>query len=410
LIGESPFSLHKKGSTMPFVAIKAKKEGPLVRKHPWVFASSLARIDGGPGPGDTVDVLGSKGTEFGKGAYSPASQIRIRMWTFDMGEIVDPAFFRRRMERALAARTELKLTKDTSAWRLINAESDGLPGLIIDLYGEVAVCQFLTSGSERWRETIVDQLNAVLNPVSVFERSDAPVRQKEGLSPRNGFICGKVPPELIDIREQGLKFLVDIRQGHKTGFYIDQRENRAMVMAHAADKSVLNCFSYSGGFGVAALAGGASAVTNIDMSASAIELCEKNAALNGFDAHRVENIEGDVFKELRTFRDSARRFDMIVLDPPKFADSRHQLPNACRGYKDINLLAAKLLNPGGLLFTFSCSGLMDADLFQKIVFDAALDAGRDVRIVRRMTQGADHPVSLNFPEGAYLKGLLCQVW
>lgn len=395
---------------MAFVTLKAKREAALIRKHPWVFAGALARVKGNPGPGETVDVLGSKGTEFGKGAYSPNSQIRVRMWTFNPDEPVDPAFFRSRLERAIASRTRLGIPGQTTAWRLVNAESDGLPGVIIDRYGDFIVCQFLTLGSELWRGEIAAQLRDLVRPAGVYERSDAPVRQKEDLPSRNELVSGAEPPGLIEIREDSLKYLVDIRQGHKTGFYIDQRENRAAVRSHVAGKTVLNCFAYSGGFGVAALAGGAARVTNVEISTSALELCRRNFELNGFEADRFENLEGDVFKLLRKFRDADRRFDAIVLDPPKFTDSRHQVENASRGYKDINLLAIKLLNPGGLLFTFSCSGLIGADLFQKIVFDAALDSGRDVRILQKMSQSADHPTALNFPEGAYLKGLLCQVW
>lgn len=395
---------------MAFVTIKAKRETALIRRHPWVFAGSLARVNGNPGPGETVEVLSSKGVAFGRGAFSPRSQIRVRMWTFDPGELVDPAFFRNRLERAIEARTRLGIHRETNAWRVVNAESDGLPGLIIDRYGDFVVCQFLTLGSDLWKRDIMAQVKALLTPAGIYERSDAPVRQKEGLPALCETMDGAAPPDRVEIRENGMRFLVDIRQGHKTGFYIDQRENRAIVRDQVAGKSVLNCFAYSGGFGVAALAGEASHVTNLEISAPALELCEQNLALNDFGADRIENIEGDVFKVLRKFRDADRRFDAIVLDPPKFTDSRQQVDNASRGYKDINLLAIKLLTPGGLLFTFSCSGLIGADLFQKIVFDAAVDAGRDVRIVRRMSQGADHPTALTFPEGAYLKGLCCQVW
>ncbi|MFZ7124968.1 MAG: class I SAM-dependent rRNA methyltransferase [Desulfobacterales bacterium] len=395
---------------MAFVTIKPKKEAALVRKHPWIFAGAVARVDGNPEPGQTVDVMGSKGTPFGKGAYSPNSQIRVRMWTFDNREPVDSSFFRSRLERALEARRRLDIPSATTAWRLVNAESDGLPGLIVDCYEDYLVCQFLTLGSDRWREEITTQLDRLLSPAGIYERSDAPVRQKEGLALTSAVVAGAKPPALITVTEGTMRFLVDVRQGHKTGFYIDQRENRAVVSDRVAGKSVLNCFAYTGGFGVAALIGGAARVTNIEVSSQALDLCRRNLDLNGFGEDRFENIEGDVFKVLRSFRDADRHFDAIVLDPPKFTDSKAQVGNASRGYKDINLLAIKLLNPGGLLFTFSCSGLIPSDLFQKIVFDAALDAGKDVRIVQRLAQGADHPTALNFPEASYLKGLVCQVW
>lgn len=395
---------------MAFVTLKHKREAPLIRRHPWVFAGSVGRVNGHPEPGQTVEVLGSRGTEFGRGAYSPGSQLRVRMWTFDPGEEVDERFFRDRIGRAVEARRRLGIDRQTDAIRLVNAESDGLPGLIVDRYGDVIVCQLLTQGAERWRDVILAELGRCLSPATIYERSDAPVRQKEGLAPVNRLAAGQDPPERVEVREGDLRFLVDVRQGHKTGFYIDQRENRALVAEHVSGKSVLNCFAYSGGFAVAALAGGADHVTNVEISGPAVSLCARNLERNGFGGERFDNIEGDVFKVLRSFRDADRRFDAVVLDPPKFTDARQHLDNACRGYKDINLLAIKLLTPGGLLFTFSCSGLVGPELFQKVVFDAALDSGRDVRIVRRMTQGPDHPVALHFPEAGYLKGLVCQAW
>ena len=331
------------------------------------------------------------------------------MWTFNEEEPVDSDFVRRRLEKAIVSRHELKKRLHLSGCRLVNAESDGLPGLIIDQYDRFLVCQFLTVGVHAWKDIIVEQLQDLVAPDGIFERSDSPVLDKEGLTRTVGRLAGQEPPETIEIREGNYRYRVDVRNGHKTGFYLDQRDNRRQVGHYAADGDVLNCFCYTGGFGVAAMAAGARTVTNIDVSATALDLAQQNMALNNLDSERVEYLRADVFKQLRSFRDAARQFDVIILDPPKFADARQQLDRASRGYKDINLLAVKLLRSGGYLFTFSCSGLMEPALFQKIVADAALDAGRDAQIIGRMGQAADHPTSLAFPEGHYLKGLLCRV-
>lgn len=395
---------------MAFVIIKPKRDKAFQRKHPWVFSGAVAKKKGGPVAGETVDIVNSRGIWLGRGAYSPKSQIVVRIWTFNEEEPVDPAFFRRRLERAIFNRRELKKRFHLSACRLVNAESDGLPGLIIDQYDRFLVCQFLTVGVHTWKDVIVEQLQDLVAPDGIFERSDSPVLDKEGLTRTVGRLVGHEPPETIEIREGDYRYLVDVRNGHKTGFYLDQRDNRREVGHYAADRDVLNCFCYTGGFGVAAMAAGARTVTNIDVSATALELAKQNMALNNLESERVEYLRADVFKQLRSFRDAAREFDVIILDPPKFADARQQLDRACRGYKDINLLAVKLLRAGGYLFTFSCSGLMEPALFQKIVADAALDAGRDAQIIGRMGQAADHPTSLAFPEGHYLKGLLCRVW
>ena len=394
---------------MAFVILKPKRDKSLLRRHPWVFSGAMAKIRGKPEPGETVDVVGPRCSRMGRGAYSPRSQIGVRIWTFNEGEAVDEAFFRNRLERALARRRGLVRRQNLSGYRVVNAESDGLPGVIIDRYGDYLVCQFLTVGAEAWKGLIVAQLENLMPLEGIFERSDSPVRDKEGLARQTGILAGKEPPEAIVFQEGALRFWVDVRHGHKTGFYLDQRDNRLEMNGLADGVEVLNCFSFSGGFGVAALKAGARHVTNVDMSAAALELSRRNLALNDLDPGQAEHVEADVFKQLRYYRDAARRFDLIVLDPPKFADSKAQLSRASRGYKDINLLAIKLLRAGGYLFTFSCSGLMEPELFQKIVADAALDAGRDTQIVKRLHQAADHPTALNFPEGHYLKGLLCRV-
>jgi 23S rRNA (cytosine1962-C5)-methyltransferase len=395
---------------MASVILKPQREKTLLRRHPWIFSGAIAKIHGSPQPGETVDILASDGKWYGWGAFSPHSQITVRVWTFNREEEVSPSLFRSRIQRAVESRLALLNKYDTDACRLINSESDGIPGLIVDQYGDFLVCQFLAAGAEYWKQSFVDQLAALAPNSGIYERSDVIVREKEGLPEHTGVLSGQEPPELVEIREGPYRFLVDIRHGHKTGFYLDQRDNRAFVAEFAESNEVLNCFSYTGGFTVAALKGGAADVINIESSADALELGLRNIRINGLDVAKVKNMEGDVFTLMRRLRDSDRRFDAIILDPPKFAGSRSQLMRACRGYKDINLLAIKLLRPGGILFTFSCSGLVNRDLFQKIVADASLDAGREAQIIRWLSQAPDHPTSLNFPEGSYLKGLICRVW
>jgi 23S rRNA (cytosine1962-C5)-methyltransferase len=394
---------------VPTLILKAGREKSLLRRHPWVFSGAIAQIEGAPAPGETVEVVAADGAWLGRGAYSPHSQIAVRVWTFDEAEAITPEFFRARLARAMAVRAALLTEAGTTAYRLVNAESDFLPGLIVDRYGDWLVCQLLSAGAERWRDDLVAALSDLVPCAGIYERSDVDVRAKEGLPLRTGGLAGPAPPERVEIAEHGAHFWVDILQGHKTGFYLDQRDNRALVRVAASGREVLNCFAYTGAFGVSALLGGAAHVTQVESSGAALELAQHHIALNGLEAGRAAHVEGDVFQVLRQYRDSRRQFDLIVLDPPKFAESKHQVERAARGYKDINLLAFKLLRPGGLLFTFSCSGSVPPDLFQKIVADAALDAGRAAQMVRRLTQSADHPVALSFPEGEYLKGLVCRV-
>ena len=389
--------------------MKQGRERSLLRRHPWVFSGAIEHIKGNPSAGATVEVYAHAGKFLARGAYSPASQIRVRIWTFDEGEGIDEFYFQRRLETALAQRHTLRIPSQTNAYRLISAESDGLPGLIVDRYGEFLVCQFLSAGVELWKQAIVNRLAKIDGVQGIYERSDVEVRKKEGLRQTRGALWGQEPPDLVEIDELGLKFLVDIRQGHKTGFYLDQRINRRLVREHSTGKEVLNCFAYTGGFGLSALQGDASLVTNVEDVAGLIELTEKNLALNGFEANRCTNIKADVFRLLRQYQEQDRSFDLIVLDPPKFAESQGHLQRASRGYKDINRLAFKLLRPGGLLFTFSCSGLMKPELFQKIIADAAIDAGREGQILQWLGQAPDHPVMLQIPESHYLKGLLVTV-
>ncbi len=394
---------------MSTVTLKKGGEKALRRHHPWIFSRAVEESGKGLSKGETVTVLSSEGLWLASGAYSPVSQIRIRVWSFDQDEEITEDFFRRRLDRAIQARAPLLAAGDLTACRLVNGESDGLPGLIVDRYGDFFVCQFLASGVEYWRPVIVEQLASLLSAKGIYERSDAETRLMEGLESRTGVLFGQEPPDVVEIREGGIRFLVDVRRGHKTGFYLDQRENRRFLSAFAENADVLNGFAYTGGFGLSALRGGAHHVTNIDSSGEALGLSERHLDLNDLDGRRVTHVEGDVFKVLRKYRDSRRQFDLIILDPPKFVASKRQLTAGSRGYKDINLLAIKLLRTGGILFTFSCSGHVEPALFQKIVADAALDAGRDVQITGYLSQPSDHPIALNFPEGRYLKGLICRV-
>jgi 23S rRNA (cytosine1962-C5)-methyltransferase len=392
---------------MPALVLKPGREKSLLRRHPWIFSGAVDRTDGNPAAGGTVDLLSSKGDFLARAAYSPLSQIRARVWTLDPSETVDADFFRRRLHSSLVTRHTLNVSRDTDALRLVHAESDGLPGLIVDRYAGTLVVQFLATGAEYWRETIADLLLELTGLKDIYERSDADVRELEGLPPRNGVLRGN-PSEKLQIADGRLRFWVDIAHGHKTGFYLDQWDNRYRVGALAREREVLDCFCYTGGFTVHALAGGAKSVLSVDSSADALALCRENVSLNAPPSTLHSTLEGDIFQVLRKFRNESRQFDMIILDPPKFAPTAAQAEKAARGYKDINLLAFKLLRPGGILVTFSCSGGVDAALFQKIVASAALDAGVDAQIVEYLSQAPDHPVALSFPEGAYLKGLVCR--
>jgi 23S rRNA (cytosine1962-C5)-methyltransferase len=400
---------------MARIVLDRGRERSLLRRHPWVFSGAISDVQGGPAAGDTVEVVAASGLVLGHGAFSPRSQIAVRMWTFDPDQQeVGPGLLRARIERALATREPVPPEAEPAGRRLVNAESDGLPGVVVDRYGDHLVCQFLSAGAERWKGEVVAALAELVSPAGITERSDVEVRGKEGLAPASGLLWGAEPPERIEIREGAVRFLVDVRQGHKTGFYLDQRENRALVAGAVAALGgglrVLNAFAYTGGFGIAALAAGAGSLTNVESSAPLLAQLADHVLLNGLDPASVENVLGNAFSVLRGFRAEERRFDLVVLDPPKFAESRSRIEAAARGYKDVNLLACQLLAPGGLLATFSCSGLLQPELFGKIVADAALDAGRDGRILSRMSQAPDHVVSLAFPEGSYLKGLLCRVW
>jgi 23S rRNA (cytosine1962-C5)-methyltransferase len=395
---------------MKKVILEKGREKSLQRHHPWVFSGAIKLVEGKPERGETVDIFSAGNDWLARGSYSPDSQITVRVWTFDKDENIDRDFFLRKIVKALEFRQKLSgIGTDFTAYRIIAAEADGLPGLIVDRYGDYLAAQFLAAGMELHKQAVIELLAELTACKGIYERSDVAVRLKEGLAETAGLLYGEEPPEKIEIREHAQKFYVDVRQGHKTGFYLDQRDNRDYLYKHAAGKTVLNCFSYTGGFGVAAALGGAAMVTNADTSAPALALGSENMQLNGIDEKCFENIEADVFCLLRKFRAEGRKFDIIVLDPPKFADAKNHMDKACRGYKDIAILGFQLLNPDGQLYTFSCSGLMAPELFLKITADAALDAGTDAHIIKRFSQSPDHAVSLHFPESHYLKGLLLNI-
>jgi 23S rRNA (cytosine1962-C5)-methyltransferase len=391
------------------ITLRSGRDRSVRLRHPWIFASAVEEISGSPEPGDTVRVRSINGEDLGWASYSPGSQIRARMWTFSPDEQVNEAFFRSRIQQAIALRRESIPPETTNALRLVHGESDLLPGLVVDQYDRLLVVQILTAGIERKRELIADLLMETTHADGIYERSDVDVRTLEGLPERVGPIIGILPVQPFEIYEHGLRFWVDVAEGQKTGFFLDQRDNRKALQPYVKGKTVLNCFCYTGAFSVYALAAGADHVLSIDSSESALKMVNQNVALNGLDANRSDVMNADIFKILRTFRDQGRKFDVIILDPPKFAPTVAQAERAARGYKDINLLAFKLLNPGGTLFTFSCSGGISRELFQKIVASAALDAKIDARIVGQLSQAADHPVGIHFPEGFYLKGLICKV-
>ncbi|HVZ45391.1 MAG TPA: class I SAM-dependent methyltransferase [Ramlibacter sp.] len=389
---------------MKVIRLHPGRERSLLRRHPWIFDSAVAK--GGADPGETVRIESSDGRFLAWAAFSPASGIRARAWSFDEAERIEPAFFRGRCARAIAARTRLDIPSD--ALRLVHGESDGLPGLVVDRYGDTLVAQFLAAGAERWKKVLADALLQETGLAKLYERSDANARKLEGLGETAGWLRGDGPTEL-GISEHGWRFGVDIAHGHKTGFYLDQRDSRrkfAQWVGRTGARRVLNCFCYTGGFSVAALAGGAASVTSVDSSAPALERARANVALAGFDAARAEFVDADVNDSLRRFVAEGASFDAIVLDPPKLAPSAAAAERAARAYKDLNRLALKLLAEGGVLFTYSCSGGIGADLFHKIVASAGADAGVDGYIAERLGAAPDHPMTLAFPEGEYLKGLI----
>ncbi len=395
-------------ANVPRLIIKADREKSLLRRHPWVFSGAVERIEGSPANGDTVAVCNGSGSFLAWAGYSAQSQITAKVWSWDVDEKIDSEFFRKKIVQALGLRRDLRIAHHSDGMRLVHGESDGLPGLIVDQYDDVVVMQLGSAAAERWRESCADILQKLCNPACIYERSDSDARALEGLPERNGVLRGTLPAQTT-ISENGVRFAVDVAHGQKTGFYLDQRDNRAWTGEFAGGREVLNCFCYTGGFSLYALRGGAKSVLSIDASEEALQIARHNVELNGLDPDKAEWQCADVFVALRKLRDQNRKFDLIVLDPPKFAPTAAFAEKAARGYKDINLLGFKLLRPGGLLFTYSCSGGISDDLFQTIVAGAALDAGVEAHIVKKLHAAADHPVLLSFPEGAYLKGLVLRV-
>ncbi len=395
-------------SEPPKLTLKPGRERSLLRRHPWIFSGAIAEVHGAPHTGDTVDVRATDGRFVAWAAYSPASQIRARVWSFDETEIPGPDLFERRIAAALALRRAEIPLETTDALRLVHGESDGLPGLVADRYADTLVVQLVSAGCERWRETLIETLRGQSGCARVYERSDTEGRELEGLAAKTGLIAGTAADRPLKIVEHGIRYEVDAAAGQKTGFYLDQRDNRRRVGLLADGREMLNCFCYTGGFALSALAGGARSVLSIDSSGPALELAKRNLALNGVEAGRAEWLEADVFGALRKLQREGRQFDFIVLDPPKFAPTPKDAERAARGYKDINLNALKLLRRGGMLATFSCSGGVSPELFQKIVAGAAADAGASLLLRERYRAAPDHPVRIEFPEGEYLKGLLLE--
>ena len=399
---------------MKAITLKAGREKSALRYHPWIFSGAIDEVIGDPALGDVVEVYSYHSDFLGLAAYSPKSQIRGRFWTFGSegkNVKIDRDFFSDILDRAIAARKSrgFDIEDKSSAFRLINAENDGIPGCIIDKYADIYSVEILAAGAEVNRSTIYELLAEKTHCRGIYERCDSEVRKKEGLPLRTGTVFGEVPDEPVIIDENGILFPIDVKNGHKTGYYLDQRDARRRVGELSKGKKVLNCFCYTGGFGLYALRGGCEKVYQVDVSKDALKLAKEGIMRNKLSTAHATHVEADVFTYLRKCRDKAETFDFIVLDPPKFIESKDNLQKGARGYKDINLLAMKLLAEGGMLATFSCSGLMEMDLFQKIIADAAADAHRRVQIIERFGQPADHPVNTAFPEGQYLKGLLVQV-
>ncbi|MFN8536595.1 MAG: class I SAM-dependent methyltransferase [Thermomicrobiales bacterium] len=392
------------------VVLKPGREKPVRQRHPWIFSGAVARIEGRPEDGDAIDVVDGQGAFLARGLLNRKSQLVVRLFTWDESEHLTAGLVAVRVAAARDRRTPI-VPPNTDAYRVVFSEADDLPGLIVDRYGDTLAVQCSTLGLQQRKDELLEILAEELKPTAIIERPDPETLAREGVefSEEEAAIWGEAPGG-TQIREYGLRFSVALQHGQKTGFYLDQRENRRRVAAYCRGARVLNCFAYTGAFAVHAAAAGAEQIVNIESSAEALRLARWHQALNGLERPRDEYVAGDVFQVLREYRNKGERFDVIILDPPKFAHSAEQVTRATRGYKDINLIALQLLNPGGVLATFSCSGLVSPDLFQKVIFGASVDAQRPAQIVERLTQGADHPVLLSFPESEYLKGLVCRVF
>jgi 23S rRNA (cytosine1962-C5)-methyltransferase len=391
------------------VVLKKGKEKAVLHKHPWVFSGAIEKVKGKPDNGDIVRLLNAKDEFMAYGFYNDQSRVALRLLEWDENTAVDEAWWRKKIGVAVAARNSILIDGVTDTCRLIFSESDYLPGLIVDKYADHLSMQILTSGMENIKPIIIDELQKLLSPTSIFDRSDASSREHEGMQPSFGILAGNQPPELVEVIENGIRYGINIAEGQKSGFYCDQRDNRRILADYASGKIVLDCFSYTGGFTLNCFQSEAKSVTSVDSSALAIETLKSNLILNEFEDMDHRSIQSDVNKQLRKFREDGETFDIVVLDPPKYAPSRSALDRAARAYKDLNRLAMLILNPGGLLATYSCSGAMDMTTFKQIIAWAALDAGKQVQFIHQFCQPGDHPVSATFPEGEYLKGLLCRV-
>jgi len=396
-------------ATMIDVILKKGKEKAVLHRHPWVFSGAIEGIKGKPANGDVVRLTDSKGGFMAYGFYNDQSRVALRLLEWDESVEINEQWFRNKVATAVHSRESL-LNANTNTCRLIFSESDYLPGLIVDKYADHLAVQVLTSGIERMMPVIIDELRNILKPESIFDKSDASSRSHEGLETSNVVLFGDEPPANVEVRENGIRYNINIAEGQKSGFYCDQRDNRHVLAAHTAGKKVLDCFSYTGGFTLNSLKHGALSVTSVDSSALAIEILKENIKLNQLEVSRHTAIQSDVNKQLRAFKDAGDQFDVIVLDPPKYAPSRSALDRASRAYKDLNRLGMLLLKKGGLLATFSCSGAMDMETFKQVLAWAALDAGKQVQFIYQFCQPEDHPVRASFPEGEYLKGLLCRVF
>ncbi len=395
--------------SMVVIILKKGKEKAVLQRHPWVFSGALQHVKGKPENGELVKVIAHDEEFLAYGYYNDASRVAVRLLSWEEENVPDENWWRTRLQAAVAARATI-LNENTNTCRLVFSESDYLPGLIADKYGDYLSVQMLTSGVEKLKPIILDELQKLTGAKGIFDKSDASARAHDGLAATEGLLWGELPPDFVEVKENGLKYHINIVEGQKSGFYCDQRLNRKVLASYAKGKKVLDCFSYSGGFSLNALANGASSVVSVDSSALAIETLTKNILLNGFDATKSVVFQSDVNKQLRIFKEQSEKFDVVILDPPKYAPSRSAVDRAARAYKDLNRLAMLVLEKGGLLATFSCSGAVDMETFKQIIAWAALDAGKEVQVIYQFGQPEDHPIRISFPEGEYLKGLLCRVY
>ncbi|GAA4332494.1 23S rRNA (cytosine(1962)-C(5))-methyltransferase RlmI [Mucilaginibacter gynuensis] len=390
--------------------LKKGKEKAVLQRHPWVFSGAIEKVKGKPANGDVVKLLNAQGIFMAYGFYNDQSRVALRLLEWNEETAIDEAWFRAKVATAVVARKHILEDGSTNTCRLIFSEADYLPGLIVDKYADHLAVQVLTSGIQNVMPVIIDELQKLLNPLSIFDKSDASSRAHEGLETVNNLLAGVHPPELVEVKENGITYGINIAEGQKSGFYCDQRDNRRIVASYAKGKKVLDCFSYTGGFTLNSFKNGASSVCSVDSSALAIETLQENIRLNNFDTGKHTSVQSDVNKQLRRFKEEGEKFDIVILDPPKYAPSRSALDRASRAYKDLNRVGMLLLNEGGLLATYSCSGAMDMETFKQVLAWAALDAGKQVQFIHQFCQPEDHPVRSSFPEGEYLKGLLCRVF